>query len=378
MTVLATGRPLLAGLDPALLELPFYEPRHAELAGRVTAWTAGHVHLWRRPAAYRPGEQGRVVLRALGDAGLLAFLDPARGRDADGDLRSLCLTREALAYADDLADYAFSIQALAATAILRHGSPAQRDRHLPGLADGTRQAAFAVSEPQAGSDLAAVATRAQRDGDDYVLHGTKAWIANGDTADVYAVLARTGEGAGALGLSMFLVPADAAGVRAEPVDVLAPRAFAHVHLDGVRVPADALLGASGRGFGIALEVLDLFRMTVGAAALGFARRAAHTALRHARRRPIYGGRLADLGTVRARLADVDVRLQAAALLVAPGRLGGRPRRPLRATLRDRQAVRDRGGADRRRRLCAVVRRRGSGCRQRPGASVPSNQITAHL
>lgn len=316
MTAVATARPLLAGLDPALLRLPFYQPRHAALADRVTAWTAANTGLWRRPAPRPPAATGRAVLRALGAAGLLSFLDPARGPDGDGDLRSLCLAREALAYADDLADYAFSIQALAATAIARHGSAAQRARHLPAMAAGARQGAFAVSEPHAGSDLAAVATRATPHGDGWTLDGVKAWIANGGTADLYAVLARTGDGGGALGLSMFLVPADAPGVRAEPVDVLAPRAFAHLHLDGVRLGGDALLGRCGGGFPIALDVLDRFRMTVGAAAVGFARRALHAALRHTRQRAIYGGRLADLGTVRARLADMDVRLHAAALLVA--------------------------------------------------------------
>jgi acyl-CoA dehydrogenase len=303
-----SGRPLLAGLDPAILELPFYEPRHAELAERVTAWCAGHSALLRRP--------DRTVLRELGAAGLLAFLDPDSGAAKDGDLRSLCLAREALAYAGDLADYAFSIQALSATAIIRYGSAAQRARFLPGLAAGTLQGAFAVSEPGAGSDLAAVATTAQPEGDGHRLTGTKAWIANGGTADVYAVLARTGEGGGALGLSMFLVPAGATGLRTEAIDVVAPRTFAHVHLDGVRVGPDALLGRAGGGFPIAVDILDRFRMTVGAAALGFARRAAHAALVHTRRREIYGGRLAELDTVRATLAEMDVRLNAAALLVA--------------------------------------------------------------
>ncbi|MFV2104315.1 acyl-CoA dehydrogenase family protein [Micromonospora sp. LOL_024] len=315
-TTTTTARPLLAGLDPTLLELPFYEPQHADLAAQVTAWTANRAGLWRRPAPYPPSELGRLVLRDLGESGLLAFLDPDGGRADGGDLRSLCLAREALAYADDIADYAFSIQALAATPILRHGTTAQRRRHLPGMAAGEVQAAFAVSEPGAGSDLAAVTTRADADGADWILDGTKAWIANAGTADLYAVLARTGQNTGALGLSMFLVPATTPGVRVEPVDVLAPRAFAHVHLNGVRLPGDALLGRPGGGFPIAVEVLDLFRMTVGGAAVGFARRATHAALGHSRRRQIYGGRLADLGTVRATLADMEVQLTAAALLVA--------------------------------------------------------------
>lgn len=315
LTLVASDRANLAGLDPAILRLPFYEERHTVLAERVTRWTAAHAAMWQRPLSCSSAEHGRIVLREMGDAGLLSFLDP-RVQSPDGDLRSLSLTREALAYADDLADYAFSIQALSGTPILRHGSPAQQERFLPGLATGTLQGAFAVSEPQAGSDLAAVATVATRVGGGYVLDGVKAWIANAGTADVYVVLARTGEGAAALGLSMFLVPANTPGVRIESAELIAPRAFGSVHLEQVCLGEEALLGRAGGGFAVALEVLDRFRMTVGAAAVGFARRAAHSAVRHTRSRMAYGSRLADLGTVRATLANMDVGLNAAGLLVA--------------------------------------------------------------
>ena len=317
MTSTATrARPRLGGPDPAILALPFFEPRHAELVERVSGWCLEHRALWRPAAQATPDQTGRRILRALGAAGLLAFLDPDTGRARDGDLRSLCLAREVLAYAGDLADFALSIQALAATPILRHGTPAQRRAYLPGLAAGTTQAAFAISEAEAGSDVAAMTTTAVPDPDGYTLTGGKAWIACATTADVYCVIARTGEGAGPLGLSALLVPADTPGVRVEPVALTAPRPFAHLHFDGVRLPADALLGRAGGGFPIAMEVLDRFRMTVGAAALGFARRAADAALTHARRRRIYGGRLLDLATTRAALADVEVKLNAAALLVA--------------------------------------------------------------
>jgi acyl-CoA dehydrogenase len=314
-TVPAT-RPSPACLDPAVLALPFFEPRHRDLAARVSGWCVDNRDLWRHPDGHRPPERGRQLLRALGDAGLLGLHDPATDA-SDGDLRSLCLAREALAYADDLADYAFSIQVLAATPLLRHGSAEQRQRHLPGLATGAVAAAFAISEPEAGSDVASVATTARREGDgSFVLNGTKAWIANATIAGLFLVLARTGEGPGALGLSMLLVPADAPGVRVEPVDLIAPRAFGHVHLHDVRVPPGSLIGRPGRGFPIAIDVLDRFRMTVGAAALGFARRAAAATLAHCRRRRIYGGPLVELPTVRAALADIDVKLNAAALLVA--------------------------------------------------------------
>ncbi|MEV0972311.1 acyl-CoA dehydrogenase family protein [Microtetraspora glauca] len=324
MAITATAAPpRLGGPDPAILALPFFEPRHAEVAARVTGWCLDHGELLRH-AEDAPDEGGRRILRGLGEAGLLAFLDPGSdpgsGSDAghagDGDLRSLCVAREVLAYAGDLADFALAIQTLAATPILRYGTAAQRRRYLPGLAAGTLQAAFAVSEPQAGSDVAAITTTAERDGDGYTLHGVKAWIAGGGTADVYCVIARTGEGGGSLGLSALLVPAGAPGFTVEPVAVTAPRAFAHLRFDGVRLPADALLGRAGGGFPLAMEVLDRFRMTVGAAALGFARRAADAALAHARRRRIYGGPLLDLATTRAALADIEVKLNAAALLVA--------------------------------------------------------------
>jgi acyl-CoA dehydrogenase len=304
-----------SGYDEAILALPFYGEEHLALAGRISAWCAGYDRLRCGPAQVAPGGPGRLILEQLGAAGLLAFLRPSGGRES-GDMRSLCLAREGLAYTDDLADYAFSIQALSATPILRHGTPEQRARYLPDMAAGTLQGAFAVSELSAGSDVAAVSTTAEPADCGYVLRGTKAWIANAGTADVYCVIARTGEGPGAFGLTAFLVPATSPGLHVEPVPLMAPRAFGHVHLNECRVPADAVLGRPGRGFVIGMELLDRFRMTVGAAAVGFARRAADTALAHARSRPIYGAKLLDLATVQATLAETEVLLNASALLVA--------------------------------------------------------------
>jgi acyl-CoA dehydrogenase len=304
--------------DDEILALPFYQPRHVELAGRIAAWSDAHAELWRPDRGEDPERTGLRILRALGDDDWFAFLDPDNRPDAiaDGDFRSLCLTREALAYADDLADFAFSIQALSATPILRHGSPAQRRRYLPGLAGGTLCGSFAVSEEQAGSDVAAIALRAERTTEGYRLTGRKAWIANGGIADLYCVIARTGEGPGALGLTAFLVPATAPGLHVEPIQAIAPRAFAHLVFDGCLVAADAVLGKPGLGFVIAMDLLDRFRMTVGAAALGFARRAADAALARARCRPMQGGQLFDLQLVKVAFADIEVKLNAAALLVA--------------------------------------------------------------
>ncbi len=307
-------------LDDAILALPFYDNRHRALAGRIATWCDDGTALWQDAGVAGVEQTGRRIVRALGSGGWLAFLDPAAGStpgDRDGDARSLCIMREALAYADDLADFAFSIQALAATPIARHGSEAQRRRYLAPMAAGTLAGSFALSEEQAGSDVAAIALRAQRVDDGYVLDGRKAWIANGSAADVHCVIARTGEGPGALGLTAFLVPAANPGVRvAEHVGALAPRALAHLDFHRCHVPHDGVLGRPGQGFVIAVDLLERFRMTVGAAALGFARRAADAALARARSRPMHGGRLIDLQLVQATLADIEVKLNAAALLVA--------------------------------------------------------------
>ncbi|MFF1560486.1 acyl-CoA dehydrogenase family protein [Streptomyces sp. NPDC058279] len=302
--------------DPEVLDLPFYDDGHRRLAETAGTWCDSNRVLWEEVRALDPDTAGRRLVRTLGDAGWLAALDPAAGPAED--LRAVCLRREALAYAEDLADFAYSIQALAATPLLRFGSEAQQRRHLPGMAAGTTIGAFAVSEREAGSDVAAVGLAAVRDTADgsYVLNGRKAWIANGTIADLFVVIARTGQGPGALGLSAFLVPADTPGLRAERIDAIAPRSFAHLAFEDCRLPADALLGRPGRGFVVAVDLLERFRTTVGAAALGFGRRAFDTALAHTRERAAYGQTLFDLQLVKAALADMEVQLGASALLVA--------------------------------------------------------------
>ncbi|PYC71916.1 acyl-CoA dehydrogenase [Streptomyces tateyamensis] len=302
-------------LDPDILRLPFYTDAHRDRARRLAQWCEEQAPLWTELRTDDPDKAVRRALAALGGAGWLDFLAAAEP-GSDGDCRAVCLAREALAYAEDLADFAFSIQVLSATPILRHGSPEQRQRYLPGLAAGTLAGAFAVSEEQAGSDVAAVALTAERDGAQYVLNGAKAWIANGTVADVVCVIARTGEGPGPLGLTAFLVPGDTPGLRVrEPIEAMAPRPFAHLVFEDCRVPADAVLGRPGRGFVVAMDLLERARVTVGAAALGFARRAADAAQAHVRRRAIYGGVLFDLPTVKFELADMEVQLNAASLLV---------------------------------------------------------------
>jgi acyl-CoA dehydrogenase len=301
-------------LEPEILRLPFYTDAHRERAQQLAQWCEEQAPLWAELRTDGPDKAVRRALAALGGAGWLAFLAAAEP-GTDGDSRSVCLAREALAYAEDLADFAFAIQVLSATPILRYGSAEQRQRYLPGLAAGTLAGAFAVSEQQAGSDVAAVALTAERDGDAYVLNGAKAWIANGTVADVVCVIARTGEGPGPLGLTAFLVPGDTPGLRVEPIEAIAPRPFAHLAFEDCRVPADAVLGRPGRGFVVAMDLLERARMTVGAAALGFARRAADAAQARVRQRAIYGGVLFDLPAVKFQLADTEVELNAAALLV---------------------------------------------------------------
>ncbi|MFC6067323.1 acyl-CoA dehydrogenase family protein [Streptomyces ochraceiscleroticus] len=309
----------ITSFDPEILELPFYEDRHRRLAEALGTWCDARTDLWDEVRQEDPEKAGLRLVRQLGEDGWLAFLDPESGAEGlPGDHRALCLTREALAYAEDLADFAFSIQALSATPVIRFGSDAQKRHYLPRMATGSLVGAFAVSEEEAGSDVAAVALRADRAPDGgYVLNGRKAWIANGSIADVYVVIARTGGAPGALGLTAFLVPADTPGVRVgRRLDALAPRSFAHLDFEDCRVPEDAVLGKPGKGFVIAMDLLERFRMTVGAAALGFARRAADTALARARTRSMGGAKLIDLQLTQASLADMDVQLNAAALLVA--------------------------------------------------------------
>ncbi|UED88594.1 acyl-CoA dehydrogenase family protein [Streptomyces profundus] len=303
--------------DPELLGLPLYDDQHRRFAREIGMWCDGYGEVWETARRAHPDEAGRRLVELLGEDGWLAGLDPAAGpHELPTDTRALCLAREALAYTEDLADFAYSIQSLAATPLIRFGDEEQRRRHLPGMAKGLLVGAFAVSEREAGSEVAAVGLTARRTGQGYVLDGSKAWIAHATIADLFVVIARTGEGPGPLGLTAFLVPADTSGVRVEPLDALAPRSFGHLVLEGCRVPPEAVLGRPGKGFVIALDLLQRFRMTVAAAALGFARRAFDEALAHTGERRAYGGTLFDLQLVKASLADMEIRLQASALLTA--------------------------------------------------------------
>ena len=299
----------------AHLSWPFFGEPHARLAHEAAQWASRAVG--NTPHATDADAICRRLVREMGAAGWLRYAVPSQGGDAARlDLRSICILREVFAFHDGLADFAFAMQGLGSGAIAIAGSEALRETYLPRVASGESIAAFALSETDSGSDVAAIAATARREGTHYVLDGAKTWISNGGIADFYVIFARTGEAPGTRGLSAFVVDAGAPGLSAdERIDVIAPHPMATLRLTGCRVPADHLLGAPGEGFKIAMRTLDIFRTSVGAAALGFARRALHEALQRARTRRLFGQMLSDLQMTQAKLADMATAIDAAALLV---------------------------------------------------------------
>jgi acyl-CoA dehydrogenase len=254
------------------------------------------------------------LVRSLGSEGFLK-LCVADG-DSRPDVRSLALVREMLAYESGLADFAFAMQGLGSGAISLFGTIEQKRQWLPGVASGESIAAFAMTEPGCGSDAANMQTSAMRDGNEWVLVGEKTYISNGGIADFYLTFARTDEGEGSRGLSAFIVPADSQGLTVEErIEVIAPHPLARLKYDNVRVPADAIIGEPGEGFRIGMETLNLFRVTVGAAALGFARRALDEAIAFVSQRRLGSGTLADNPVTQAKLADMALLADASALLI---------------------------------------------------------------
>jgi acyl-CoA dehydrogenase len=296
------------------LRWPFFAPEHADLAHRIDAFGADHA----RTIDHTDTDAAcRRWVAALGEAGLLRLCVPAAfgGASEQIESRALCLARETLAYHDGLADFAFAMQGLGSGAISLEGSPALQQHWLPKVAQGRAIAAFALSEPEAGSDVAALSTRARRVDGGWVLDGCKTWISNGGIADFYVVFARSEDAPGARGISAFVVPADTPGlVIAERIEVIAPHPLATLQLRDCLVPASHLLGAPGAGFKLAMRTLDIFRTSVAAAALGFARRALDESLVHCRKRPMFGATLADLQLTQAALGEMATDIDAAALL----------------------------------------------------------------
>lgn len=293
-------------MDRSFLDWPFFENRHRELAVALDYWAQAAL-----PVDHADVDAAcRGLVRALGEGGWL--------RHSGGetlDIRSLCLIRETLARHDGLADFAFAMQGLGMGAVTLFGTPAQRE-WLVRTRAGEAISAFALTEPGSGSDVARTATTAVREGSDWVLNGEKTYISNGGIADVYVIFARTGEAPGAKGLSAFLLPADTPGLEiVSRIEVIAPHPLAHLRLTGVRLPEGALIGEAGGGFRLAMTVLDHFRPTVGAAALGFARRALDEAVARVRDRQLFGAPMAELQMVQGHIADMALKVDAAALLV---------------------------------------------------------------
>ncbi|MCP3017935.1 acyl-CoA dehydrogenase family protein [Cupriavidus basilensis] len=299
--------------DKGYLCLPFFDDAHRELEQRLDAWATASLKVDHSDT----DAACRALVRQLGAAGWLRYCVPAAyGGALDTlDSRSLCLLRETLARHDGLADFAFAMQGLGSGAITLAGSDAVRERYLPRVARGEAIAAFALSEPDAGSDVAAMQCRAVLDGDHYVLDGVKTWISNGGIADFYCVFARTGEAPGARGISAFVVDADTPGLTiAERIDVMAPHPLATLRFEKCRVPATARLGEARQGFKVAMMTLDIFRASVAAASLGFGRAALDEALARATARPMFGGVLADLQLTQAAIGDMATAIDSAALL----------------------------------------------------------------
>ena len=295
--------------DASYLSWPFFEDRHRVLARELEAWCAGHL----------PVDHGDVdaacqgLVAALAAGGWLRHSGASTGERLD--VRTLCLIRETLARHDGLADFAFAMQGLGMGAVSLFGTEEQR-AWLDRTRAGAAISGFALTEPASGSDVAATATSASRVQGGWVLNGEKTWISNGGIADLYVIFARTGEAPGARGLSAFLMPADVAGLSVEErLEVIAPHPLARLALRDVRLPEGALIGAAGDGFKIAMSVLDVFRSTVGAAALGFARRALDEAVARVTARRIQGQALAEMQMVQGHLADMALKIDAAALLV---------------------------------------------------------------
>jgi acyl-CoA dehydrogenase len=297
--------------DKSFLTWPFFEDHHRLLAAAIDDWCKSHL-----PVVHCDVDTAcRELVAKLGRDGWLkhSAIDPDEARPLD--VRALCLMRETLARHDGLADFAFAMQGLGTGAISLFGTAAQRE-WLKQTRAGTAIAAFALTEPRSGSDVANIETTARRDGSDYILEGEKTWISNGGIADLYVVFARTGEGPAAKGISAFVVSADLVGLSiAERIAVIAPHPLARIRLEEARVPASAMIGAPGEGFEIAMATLDVFRTTVGAAALGFARRALDETTKRARERRLFGAPLSDLQMVQAHIADMALDVDAAALLV---------------------------------------------------------------
>lgn len=300
--------------DTTYLDWPFLDDSHRQLAHELETWAAQNIS---HPQPTHADEQCKTLVQQLGQAGWLQYAVANPALPASIDTRAICIIRETLARHNGLADFAFAMQGLGSGAISLQGSPEQKEKYLGKVAKGQAIAAFALSEPDAGSDVAAMACTAtlSEDGNTYVLNGEKTWISNGGIADFYVVFARTAEAPGAKGISAFIVDAQSPGFEiAERIDVIAPHPLARLKFNQCRIDASQRIGASGDGFKIAMRTLDVFRTSVAAAALGFARLALDQALQRASTRKMMKGVLADFQLTQAKLAQMATAIDSAALL----------------------------------------------------------------
>ncbi len=306
--------------DSTFLDWPFFEARHKQLAQELRAWAAREVPkiVGSDHSQAAVDAACKKLVAALGAAGWLKYAVPSPygGHYPQLDVRSLAIIRETLGYHSGLADFAFAMQGLGSGSIALYGSSEQKEQYLPKVGAGAQIAAFALSEPEGGSDVAGMRCHAKRDGNHFVIDGRKTWISNGGIAGHYVTFARTGEALGAKGISAFIVDADTPGLNiAERIDVIAPHPLATLEFKNCRLPASALLGNPGDGFKIAMATLDIFRTTVGAASLGFARRALDEAIHYAKKREAFGKKLSEFQLIQAKIAEMAVKIDTAALLI---------------------------------------------------------------
>jgi acyl-CoA dehydrogenase len=301
--------------DRSFLDWPFFDESHRLLADELEAWCGSEL---RESHGANVDEECRVLVRKLGTGGWLRYCVPAAygGARETLDVRSLALIRETLARHSGLADFAFAMQGLGSGTISLFGTEEQKQAYLPAVARGEKIAAFALTEPESGSDVASMTTIAREDGGGFVVDGAKTYISNGGIADYYVLFARTGEAPGARGVSAFILDAGTEGLDDnERIQVIAPHPLATLRFDSMRLPATALLGERGRGFAQAMATLDIFRTTVGAAALGFARRALDEATARALTRRLGTGTLADNPITQSKLAEMVLDIDSSALLI---------------------------------------------------------------
>jgi len=304
--------------DKTYQHWPFFEDRHRALASEVEAWASENIESLVANEHEELDQTCIDIVRALGKSGITQYAVPASagGKTEKLDVRSLCIIRETLAKHHALADFAFAMQGLGSGPISLQGTETQQQKYLSKVASGQYLSAFALSEPEAGSDVAAMTTSAEEDGDCYVLNGEKTWISNAGIADFYTVFARTGEAAGAKGISCFIVEANTPGFEvSERIDLVAPHPLGTLSFKNCRVAKENLVGEAGRGFGLAMATLDVFRSTVAAAALGMARRAMDETLSQVSQRKLFGGVLGDLQLVKGKLSDMALGVDSSALLV---------------------------------------------------------------